>query len=126
MIAKSLILQYNLKENSYYAESPYTNRNDADDLVARERTKQLQEKWKSHIPPRWYGFKGVGTPVPLYWFSVIDEFLDYVKSVCPDFEIHQIKLKFGGIRIYLDKITPEIAQDIKLLHNVLHDEYLIY
>lgn len=87
--------------------------------------KNLLSKWKSHIPKGWYGFDLGGTP-PV-WSKIIDEFLDELVKVDPSLEIHQIKLKFGGIRFYVQvKETPEIASDIDKLERMLSNRALIY
>ena len=56
---------------------------------------------------------------------MLDEFLCWLEIQCPDFEIHQIKMKLGSVRIYLgtktdfvipdEKIRSEISQLQKLL-----------
>ena len=33
--------------------------------------------------------------VPEIWYKVIDEFLDYLKTIDNNLKIHQIKIKFG-------------------------------
>lgn len=120
-----LIEKYNLKENSYYTESPYLNRNEEDDKLSAKKEAELLVKWKDHIPKGWYGFS-FGTPTPHMWFDVIDEFLEYVKSQQSDFQILQIKIKFSGVRIYLNNISEDIQEQISKLEEVLSDKFLIY
>ena len=68
---------------------------------------KLQEKWKNDIGDRWYGFS-IGL-APKEWFYVIDEFLDYLKETVAELEIHQIKMKFGGIRFYVNFVCGDEA-----------------
>ena len=96
------------------------------DVRAREsdtRYKQLQTKWKPKIGDGWYGFSLHG--VPLSWIEIIDEFLDHVAAVDPDFEIHQIKLKIGRIRFYV-RCRDELRPEIEKLEAELFSEDLIY
>ena len=86
----------------------------------------LNEKYADYIPHGWYGFD-VGTPIVPEWMEILDEIVELCTEVDPNFEIHQIKLKFGGIRFY---VYSEIIEDI---HNVemhiedkLFDTALIY
>jgi hypothetical protein len=86
----------------------------------------LNEKYADYIPHGWYGFD-VGTPIISIWMDILDEIVELCTEADPDFEIHQIKLKFGGIRFY---VYSEIIEDI---HNVemhiedkLFDTALIY
>lgn len=128
MKAKELIKKYNLKKDSYYldSENPYKERDEEEIAFQQEAVRKLQDKWVYHIPKGWYGFLGLGHPTPRIWYAVIDEFLDYVKEQCPEFEILQQKLKFGQYRSYLNKITKEIQSEIYELENVMFDHKLIY
>ncbi len=73
----------------------------------------LFQKWAYKVEKGWYGFDLEG--VPFSWVKKIDEFLDWTEKNIPEFKIHQIKLKFGGIRIYLDLGLPD---------NLIHDSVL--
>jgi hypothetical protein len=83
----------------------------------------LFSKWAYRVGKGWYGF-ALGN-VPRVWTDVLDEFLSWLETQCPDFEIHQIKIKLGFVRIYLgtktdfvipdEKIRSEISQLQKLL-----------
>ena len=70
-----------------------------------EKEFELLHKWKSYIPRGWYGFS-LGEPCPDSWYSIINEFLEYIVKLqdekkISNFEIHQIKIKFGGLRFYV-------------------------
>lgn len=91
------------------------------------------DKWRSKFSKGWYGFD-MGW-APDNWFKIIDEFLEQIKQVDPDFQIHQIKIKFGGMRIYLsfsEKITEDksiysyVNQQISILEHELFHESLIF
>lgn len=96
----------------------------------------LQNKWKSYIPKGWYGFS-LGSPCPKDWYKIIDEFLDYLwnlqnREKISGFEIHQIKIKFGGLRFYVSykcedqELDEFIRLQIEKLESFLFDEKLIY
>jgi len=96
----------------------------------------LLEKWQAYIPKGWYGFD-LGSPCPKDWYKIIDEFLDYLAKLqlekkIKGFEIHQIKIKFGGLRFYVswscdDKELDEYLNlQIDRLERHLHDDKLIY
>ena len=83
-------------------------------------------KWRHHVEENWYGFSCFD--IPKHWINIVDDFLDYIKSnIDPDFKILQIKLKFGGMRLYLKSNEYEkIREYIVDLEKILFDERLIY
>ena len=72
-------------------------------------TVYLFQKWAYRVGKNWYGFDLAG--VPFIWAQIIDRFLEEVQKECPDFEIHQVKLKFGGNRTYLGNINDKLLQN---------------
>ncbi len=90
----------------------------------------LFQKWAYRVGKGWYGF-ALGN-VPNVWRFVLDEFLDWLEKQCPDFEIHQVKMKFRTLRFYVgtkadlfirnEKINAEISQLQRLLSLPLDDE----
>ena len=88
----------------------------------------LIEKWQHRIPKGWYGFDGINE----LWGKIIDEVLVELEKVAPDFEIHQIKLKFGGLRFYVttnlkdSKTYNKIEKEIERLEELLFSTSLIY
>jgi hypothetical protein len=84
---------------------------------------RLFSKWAYRVGKGWYGFS-LGD-VPRVWTDVLDEFLSWLETQCPDFEIHQVKMKFRSLRFYVGtktefripnkKIRSEISQLEKLL-----------
>jgi hypothetical protein len=80
-------------------------------------------KWAYRVGKGWYGFS-LGD-VPRVWTDVLDQFLCWLEIQCPDFEIHQIKMKLGGVRIYLGTKTnfvipdENICSEISQLQNLL-------
>lgn len=84
------------------------------------------EKYSNYIPNGWYGFS-IGTPIIPEWLNIIDDVLDICIKIDPKFEIHQIKLKFGGICFYVYSEIIEDIDDIEnLISNTLFDKSLIY
>lgn len=86
----------------------------------------LIEKYSKYIPKGHYGFS-IGHPTPNAWNDIIEEILDLCIKEDPNFEIHQIKTKFGRICFYVHSDTIEDIFDIEvLIGNKLFDEALIY
>ena len=86
----------------------------------------LCEKYEKHIPKGWYGF-AIGGPTPRNWFVVIDDILELCVKADPNFEIHQIKMKFGGIRFYCESDVIEDIREISvLIENKLYSKKLVY
>jgi hypothetical protein len=57
-------------------------------------------KWAYRVGKGWYGFN-LGH-IPPVWTDMLHDFLTQLESQCPDFQIQQIKMKLGSIRIYVD------------------------
>jgi len=84
------------------------------------------EKYRSHIPKGWYGFS-LGDPIIPIWCEIIDEIVQLCIDNDPNFEIHQIKIKFGGICFYVESNIIEDTFEIEcLIENTLYDKALIY
>ena len=66
-------------------------------------------KWAYRVGNGWYGFN-LGH-IPPVWTQMLDEFLSWLEIQRPDFEIHQIKMKLGGVRIYLGTRTDFVIPD---------------
>ena len=88
-------------------------------------TELLVNKWSHKIAHNWYGFDIAG--VPDDWVIQIDEFLTWLEEVYPQFQIRQIKVKFGGLRIYLDLsrdgMTSFLYKEIDAKINKLEELY---
>lgn len=99
----------------------------------KELGDSIENKWKRYYGKGWYGFSMQGAPAS--WYCIIDKFLNQLNEIDPKFEIHQIKIKFGGMRIYLgfseiinkdNSILSYINQQISILEHELFHENLIY
>ena len=77
----------------------------------------LFEKYADYIPAGWYGFDSI----PDEWVPEIDELLQEMIKV-PDFEIHQIKEKFGGLRFYVKCDDKELMKKAAALEDKLFVE----
>ena len=90
----------------------------------------LFQSWAYKVEKGWYGIDLPG--VPFVWALIIDKFLDELNKVAPEFKIHQIKLKMGGLRFYVDDLLTDPAEkkiirdQIDKLENTLYSEDLIY
>jgi len=86
----------------------------------------LFDKYRSYVPRGWYGFS-IGTPIIPIWNEIIEQILDLCIENDPNFEIHQIKIKFGTICFYCYSEVIEDIFDIEvLIYNTLRDDALIY
>jgi hypothetical protein len=63
---------------------------------------------------------------------MLDAFIAWVESQCPDFEILQIKTKFGGLRFYIDThckntVANEVVRfEIAKLEKLMFHKNLIF
>jgi len=86
----------------------------------------LLKKYREYIPKGWYGFD-IGTPIIPEWMEIIDKIVELCVENDPDFEIHQIKLKFGGICFYVYSAVIEDTHEVeRLILDNLFDPALIY
>jgi hypothetical protein len=69
-------------------------------------------KWAYRVGKGWYGFS-LGD-VPRVCTDVLDQFLCWLEIQCPDFEIHQVKIKLGRLRFYLGTKTDFVIPDEKI------------
>lgn len=89
-----------------------------------EKETELQMRYFNRVPDGWYGFN-VGC-WPINWLNALEEFLAELEKDSPNFEIHAIKLKFGGARIYLGMISANAEESVDALEKAMYDENLIY
>lgn len=69
----------------------------------------LNNRWKHKFGRQWPASFDIG----LGWAEIVDEALTRIENVEPQFEIHQVKSKFGGLRIYTDCDTdPRVRKVI--------------
>jgi hypothetical protein len=96
------------------------------DYEAEKDDMYLFDKYRKYIPIGWYGFD-IGSPIIPAWMEIIDEIVALCIKSDPDFEIHQIKLKYGGIRFYVETKIIEDIDDVEyLIMGNLFDNALIY
>ena len=67
-------------------------------------------KIMSRIPPRW----GRWISCDKGWYPLIIELDEKLAEICPNYEIHQVKEKFGTLRFYfgIPSIEPQCCIDI--------------
>lgn len=86
----------------------------------------LINKYRKHISPGHYGFS-IGTPTNPKWNELIDEVLEFCVSKDPNFQIMQIKIKFGFMCFYVESEVIEDYRNIEILIcKTLTDTALIY
>jgi len=96
------------------------------DFTSKITDRDLNQKYRKHIPKGWYGFD-VGNPIVPEWMEIIDKIVEGCTAFDPDFEIHQIKLKFGGICFYCGSNVIDDLHDVEfLIAKKLFDRALIY
>lgn len=94
--------------------------------VSKKNDNYLYKFYIAHIPDGWYGFS-IGSPIIPEWIEIIDMALLILIANDPDFEIHQIKIKFGGIRFYVEsQIIEDIDEISFLIESKFYDPALIY
>lgn len=118
---KNLLKKHKLSRNSYYQSSPY--KQEVGQCSKGELA--LLENWSHHVAKGWYGIS-LGQPTPDSWFRFLDAFLRLVRDYNPNFEIHQIKMKFGGLRCYLGNINEETRELVSQVEEIMYDDELIY
>lgn len=83
---------------------------------------QLFSKWAYRVGKGWYGFS-LGH-IPPVWLNILNEFLEWLEVQCPDFEIHQVKIKFG-LRFYVGTKTSFVIPDKKIRGEIQKLEQLL-
>ncbi len=90
----------------------------------------LFEKWAYRVGKGWYGF--ALSDIPNVWVFMLDSFLTWVESQCPDFKILQIKTKFGGLRFYIEThckdadVNEVVRSEIAKLEKLMFHKNLIF
>ncbi len=90
----------------------------------------LFQKWAYRVGKGWYGFDL--SDIPNVWVHMLNDFLAWVESQCPDFEILQIKTKFGGLRFYIDThcknavVNEVVRSEIAQLEKLMFHKNLIF
>lgn len=67
------------------------------------------EKILQRFPGGWGAYVGVGPG----WFPLITELDARLAEIKPDYEVHQVKEKFGGLRYYIGSGSEEMHQLIQ-------------
>ena len=83
----------------------------------------LFSKWAYRVGKGWYGFS-LGD-VPRAWTDMLDEFLSWLETECPDFVIHQVKIKGRGLRLYLGTTTDFVIQNETIRSEISQLENLL-
>lgn len=129
---QEIINKYNLKPidlNGKYSNLYNLIRENPDERKKYSSEKNdtyLFNKYEKHIPNGWYGFE-IGSPIIPEWIEIIDEILILCIETDPEFNIHQIKLKYGGVRFYVESAVIEDLFEVEMLiDNTLYDKALIY
>ena len=89
----------------------------------------LFQKWAYRVGKGWYGFSL--DDIPHGWAIFINDFLAWLESQCPDFEIHQIKITWGGLHCSIEtkcedkEINELVCSEICKLESFLHHDHLV-
>ena len=96
------------------------------DFKPEKNDSYLMRRYRDHIPRGWYGFD-IGEPIVPVWSTIIEQIVDVCLEADPNFEIHQVKLKFGTIHFNVYSDIIEDYHDVdRLIMNTLFDRALIY
>lgn len=83
-------------------------------------------KYRTHISKGHYGFS-LGSPIIPEWCEIIDKVLELCIVEDPDFEIQQVKIKFGTVHFNVYSNIIEDTHDVdRLIMSTLFDRALIY
>ena len=86
----------------------------------------FNEKYKEFITKGYYGFS-INSYMSENWREIIDNLVDLFITNDPNFEIHQIKIKFGGVRFYVvSKVIEDLFEINELIEEKLYSPYLMY
>ena len=80
-------------------------------------------KWAFRVGKGCSGFS-LGD-VPRVWTDVLDQFLSWLETQCPDFEIHQVKTKGRGLTMYLGTKTKFAIPDENVRAEISKLEHLL-
>ncbi len=72
----------------------------------------LLQKWVSRVGKGWYGFDV--EDIPPAWTQILDEFFTWLEIQCPDFQIRQVKIKAGSLRINVGTKTNLFISDKRI------------
>jgi hypothetical protein len=116
-LIKDILEKYNAKPNGW-GSFPRTG--------WEYEYKNLCNRWRKYVPRGWYGFELAD--VPMVWYKIINEALEYFDTKYKLLEIHQIKLKYGGLRFYIlcERQNNECLDEIDELEDAMYDERLIW
>jgi len=67
------------------------------------RDRELPEQIAKRIPEEWSG----GSFIPPGWRNIVCMLDDELAEIDPNYEIHQVKEKFGTLRFYFDHVNME-------------------
>jgi hypothetical protein len=64
---------------------------------------EIRKRLQARIPKGWWS----GIDIDDGWIPIVDRLDKALAEINPDYEIHQVKEKFGGLRFYTGAITEE-------------------
>lgn len=88
-----------------------------------EKVVALQLKYDSRVPMGWYGIDLYEAPIS--WLNALEEFLVELEKDSPDFEIHQLKIKYGCFRGYMANLSENAEKAVDLLEEAMQDTNLL-
>ena len=101
-------------------------------LDSNIRNSEFMKKWEHRLATtnangdKIYGPYIDIIDAPRDWFDIIDTYLEEIKAKYPDFQIFQLKMKFGTIRIYLENVPYDVKVGTHVMSKRLTDPRLIY
>ncbi len=138
MKIQEILNKYNATPNSYYLS------NDNPKLEQKKYVEEMMEKWgESRLPPNHYFYApeyksfvqkwkwkavdsydsfNLGCLFPILWINILDEFLEYVNCINPEFKIKKMSIKYGCLKLDLQNIDDKIKDEIIVLEENCWDE----
>lgn len=96
------------------------------DFESEKNDFYLINKYRKYIGEGHYGFS-IGTPTIPEWNEIIEKILDVCIEADPNFEIQQVKVKFGGMCFYVHTNIIEDIDDVEaLIMKKMRDKALVY
>lgn len=127
-IFKKKYLPFDIPDNKYPNIFKYVEDfpDEKHKYVSKRNDMYFKDKYKNYIVTGYYGFD-LNSYMPEGWREIIDDVLELCTKNDPNFRIHQIKMKMGGIRFY---VIPELIEDMyeinKFMDSKLYSPYLMF
>ena len=102
------------------------NPNEKSKYIYPKNDSYFNKKYKQYITTGYYGFS-TNSYMPEIWTDIIDDLVELFILNDPSFEIHQIKVKFGGVRFYVvSNVIEDLFEINEFIEGKFYSPYLMY